>query len=128
MNRTQFLTRVLASLVLVALWRNQALVPILVRDPVSLGGVLIFAYLVLSTTCIIGLLAERSWGFYLLYILVPFSTVMLSVSYVPVLVKLPPASNPWIIPLLLNAGVVALAVLVQRGRFGAQAGLLKGRA
>ena len=114
MHRTQLLTRGLAALVLIALWRNEGLIPILIGDPVSLGGAIIFTYLVLSVASIIGLLIQRSWGFYLLYILVPFSTLMLSVSYVPVLVKLPPADKPWILPLLLNAGVIVLAVLVHR--------------
>jgi hypothetical protein len=116
MNRPLFVTRLLTVLILIALLRNGELLPMLVKDPFSLLGLVIFVYLALSIASVVGLLLTRTWGFYLLYILVPFATVMLSVSFVPLWLRFPPADKPWLIPTLWNAAVLGLAALAHHWR------------
>jgi hypothetical protein len=105
MNRSLFLTRVLALLVVVALIANRRDAWLL-RDPVSLGGLVVLTYLVLSIASCAGLLLRRRWGFYSLYASVLFGTIMLGVSFIPIPLGFLPIRERWIGPAVLNTIVL----------------------
>ena len=109
MNRSVFLTRVLALLIVVALianWRDAGLL----RHPVSLGGLVVLTYLVRSIASCAGLLLGRRRGFYSLDATVLFGTIMLSVSFIPIPLGLLPLRERWIGLAVLNTIVLIAGI------------------
>ena len=113
MNRTLFLTRILALLVVVAFVAHWRLVPWFLRDPVSVGGLVFLTYLVLSIASCAGLLRRRRWGFYSLHACVLFGTIMLSVSFIPIPLGFLPVRERWIGLAVLNAIVLMAGAFAQ---------------
>ena len=110
MTRSQEARLLLALLVLWAAGSNWRAIALL-GAPVSLGGAAVLIYLGLSIACLCGLLVGRAWGFLALYLLVPFGTVMLAVTFVPVSLRFLPVSVRWIGLAIVNAAVVTFAGL-----------------
>jgi len=113
MNRTLFLTRILALLLVVALIAHWGLVPWFLGDPVSVGGFAFLTYLALSVASCVGLLRGRQWGFYSLYACVLFATIMLSVSFIPIPLGFLPLREHWIGVAVLNAVVLIAGAFAQ---------------
>jgi hypothetical protein len=82
-----------------------------VREPFTLLGLVISPYLALSIASLAGLLLLRPWGFYALYVLIPYSTVMLSVSFVPLPLSVLPLESRWIGLMVLNIAVLFLGAI-----------------
>ena len=111
MTRTVWLTRALAILVLIAgltYWRVFAL---LAGAPLSLGGLVVLAYSVLAVGSLAGLWLRRAWGFYALYGLIVYGTIMLGVLFIPVPLGFIPLRERWIAVTALNAAVLVIAGL-----------------
>jgi hypothetical protein len=108
------LTRVLVVIVLITVLRYWELIPTFVRGPLSTVGFVIVLYLALSIVSVAGLFLRRRWGFYALYALVLYGTMILSLSFVPVPLGFLPLERRWIGMTLLNAAVFVLAALVHR--------------
>ena len=110
MTRSQEARLLLALLVLWALGSNWRAFPLLAA-PLSLGGAVLLVYVGLSIACLGGLLVGRVWGFFALYLLVPFGTVMLAVSFVPISFGFLPVSVRWIGLIIVNVAVLTVAGL-----------------
>ncbi|MCW5603146.1 MAG: hypothetical protein KIT18_01150 [Burkholderiales bacterium] len=110
MNKAVVLNQVLVALLLATLlayWR--LFLPFFSGAP----GILILValtHLVLLIGAIIGLWRFRPWGYYLAYLLVPFSTVMLSISFVPFVPLAFPDNLRPLVLVIVNAAVLLLAV------------------
>ena len=111
MTRTRWLTRLLAFLVLLALVLYAKVFTLLIVEPVSLGAGVALVYGALSLVSIGGLLRRRVWGFYSLYALVVFATVMLSVAFIPLPLEFVPPQERRIGLTVLNGVVFVLGVL-----------------
>jgi len=117
MDHALLARRSLVGLLLLDLLTSSELVFALLRNPLTILGLVVFLHLTLLTGSLIGLLLRLPWGFYLVYILVPFSTVLLSISFVPLVPGLLPVEIQWVALTLLNAAVLSLAAFVHlRGR------------
>jgi hypothetical protein len=108
MTRRQSARWLLVALVLAAMLAQWRALPVLAA-PFNLGGGVLLVYLGLSIACLAGLMLARTWGFVALYILVPFGTVMLSVSFVPLSFWFLPVSVRWVGLTLVNAAVLVFA-------------------
>lgn len=98
----------LVLLIASVVMRYWELLPMIVREPISLLGAVILVYLALAATSIAGLLRGRRWGVYACFALVVYGTVMLSLSLLPVPVQVSPA---WIGLTVANVVVLALVGL-----------------
>jgi hypothetical protein len=100
--------------VVLAFIKHRAVVQLAVAAPLSLGGLVVLGYLALTTASVTGLIRQRAWGFYALYALVVFGTVMLGVSFIPIRLGIMPAPARWVGLTLLNALVLVLAAACHR--------------
>jgi hypothetical protein len=108
-RRARLLSRGLAVLLILLLIADAPLVPMLLRSPVfSTLWAILAVHLGLLLAAIVGLLRVRPWGFYCLYVLVPFSTILLSISFVP---HLPRPFPPELRPLVLTVANVAVLLV-----------------
>ena len=108
-SRSLWSIRALVLLVLIqaiTYWRVLGLL----AEPFSAGGLVALTYLLLTVASLAGLVLQRRWGFYALYTLVPFATIMLSVRFVPLPLAILPLGQRWIGVVALNVAVLALAV------------------
>lgn len=98
----------LVLLIVSVVIRYWELLPMVVRQPLSVLGAVILVYLALAATSIAGLLRGRRWGVYACAALVVYGTVMLSLSFFPVPFQVFPA---WVHLTVVNAAVLTLAGL-----------------
>ncbi|MGH8544835.1 MAG: hypothetical protein ACREX3_14655 [Gammaproteobacteria bacterium] len=111
MTRTVWLTRALVVLVLIQAliyWKALKLIP---AGPFTVGGIVALVYLLLTITSFVGLLLIRSWGFYALYALIVFGTVMLSIKFLPVPLTFLPIADRWIGLAMVNLVVFVLTAV-----------------
>jgi hypothetical protein len=111
MNRSLWLARALAVLVLITLIAYWGVVRLLAAAPLSVGGLVTLGYLALAIATLSGLLRRRIWGFYALYALLVFGTVTLGISFIPLRLSFVPLRQRWIGLTVLNAVVFALGAL-----------------
>jgi hypothetical protein len=77
-------------------------------DPFGVLSLLLTAHLVLLIGSIVGLYRLSPWGFYYVYVMIPFSTILLSVSSVPFVPRLIPFPLGAIVMMVLNLAVLAV--------------------
>lgn len=68
-------------------------------------------HLALMMLAIIGLWRQRPWGYYVVYLLIPASTILLSISFVPFVAELLPRVSETVALPILNGAVLLLAVV-----------------
>ncbi len=104
------LNRVLLGLLLATLlvyWRLVSGLFATERSAELLAMTLI--HLALMMLAIIGLWRQRPWGYYAVYLLVPVSTILLSISFVPFVADLLPRVSDTLALPVLNGAVLLLA-------------------
>jgi hypothetical protein len=81
-------------------------------DDTKLGFGLSLAWLVLLLASVIGIRAGRRWGALSLIVLMPVSTIMLSVSLVPFLTSIVPAAARPYVMMALNLLMLIAAIVL----------------
>jgi hypothetical protein len=77
--------------------------------------VLLAIHVALLVGAVAGLALLRRWGYWCVYLLVPFSTILLSISLIPHLPRpFPPELRPWVLA-AANLAVLAAAVFAHAG-------------
>lgn len=99
------------ALILIQALTHWQVLKLVVAETFELGGLVALVYLVLTIGSLAGLLLRRVWGFYALYGLIPFATIMLSVPFVPLHLAFLPISERWIGLTTLNVAVLVLAAV-----------------
>lgn len=109
--RAKTVRLILAVVVLSVVARYWELVPMLIRSPTSMLGLVILGYLSLAAASVAGLVLARRWGLYAFGALVVYSTVMLSLSFLP----LPRLVSPAWLELIAVNGLVLVGALMAGG-------------
>jgi hypothetical protein len=113
------LCRALAVLMLLVLVTHWRMVEILVRqlpvDPFGTLSLLALAFTVLLVGSIAGLFLVRPWAFACVYLMIPASTVLLGISFVPFLPRFFPAPARSVGLIAANTLVLAATVLAHVG-------------
>jgi hypothetical protein len=116
------ISRSLAFLLVVVLAAGWRMVEIFIRqlfvDPFGVLSLLTGAYLILLVGTIVGLYRVRPWGFVYAYLLIPFATYLLGISFVPFLPRLFPFPASAVVVLVSNLAFLA-AVMLAHARFEA---------
>jgi hypothetical protein len=109
-------SRALAVLLALVLVADVRLLGTLFRAPVgSTLWVLLAIHVALLVGAVAGLALLRRWGYWCVYLLVPFSTILLSISLIPHLPRpFPPELRPWVLA-AANLAVLAAAVFAHAG-------------
>ena len=94
-----------ASWIEISIWLRE-----LPRDPLSPLSLVMTAHLLLLAGSIVGLLRLRPWGFYLVYLMIPLSTVLLSISFLPLVPRLFPFPLNSIVMSAMNLLVLVFVV------------------
>jgi hypothetical protein len=109
-------SRALAALLALVLVADVRLLGTLFRAPVGspVWGMLAI-HVALLIGAVIGLSRLRPWGYHCVYVLVPFSTLLLSISLIPHLPRpFPPEVRPYVL-VAANLAVLAAAVFAHVG-------------
>src|SRR5688572_5671487 len=109
------LSRALAMLFVVVLLANWRLIAgwfwVLPRAPFSDLSLITAGYVGLMLGSIFGLLCDRAWAFYCIYVMIPLTTVLLAISFVPILPGLLPFPLNTIALTILNVLVLVVAAI-----------------
>jgi hypothetical protein len=109
-------SRALAVLLALVLVADVRLLGTLFRGPVgSTLWVMLAVHVALLVGAVAGLALLRRWGYWCVYLLVPFSTILLSISLIPHLPRpFPPELRPYVLA-AANLAVLAAAVFAHAG-------------